>query len=292
MEVKIQHYTFEEHEFDIFIDPSPEQVLELFNEFDLSAEFIKMKSTDVPPCFIIEKNSNLVRILPASDELLDLLLFPFGSKSYYRKRGNKQELSLLIHKLLENDFHSILEDCIEMNSPGRIEHIKKSEKIIFNYVFSFQKILWRLAIGIALLCPIYFFNNPGKTMIYITFILLLISFFIFIYIQYLISNYGYNVSISRGNDIFKINGKTFDKKEISTIEYYHSNVNNPVYNRRPDNDSNTIFSNTAYMHISFINGTTIILNTLTIDRESLDVKFRNQKINMHLVSIPYIRKFK
>ena len=101
------------------------------------------------------------------------------------------------------------------------------------------------------------------------------------------------MSISRGNDIFKINGKTFDKKEISTIEYYHSNVNNPDCGvNNPGNNKDTIFANTAYMHISFINGTTIILNTLTIDRESLDVKFRNQKINMHLVSIPYIRKFK
>ena len=75
MIVKIQHYTFEENEFDIFSNPSTEEILALFNNFDILGENGKRIEDDVVPCFIIEKNNFLISIIPASDSLIDLLVF-------------------------------------------------------------------------------------------------------------------------------------------------------------------------------------------------------------------------
>jgi len=284
MEVKIQHYTFEENEFDIFSDPSIDQVLSLFNNFDILDENQKRLVDDVIPTFIIQTNNHLVRIIPASDDLIDFIIFQPDIKKEYRKREFKKDTLISIKKFLTsgNDF---IKECLELNLSNKKEHIEKSVTKNFDYTFGFQKIIWRLGIAVFIFALIYFLANKEALILYFIWATIILPFLL-IYSQYVVSNYGYTISLSRGRETFTItkNGvqTLYRKSDIETIDYYHSHIEKP--GTRPN-----LFDDTAYMQIKFHDGSKIILNTLTVNRDHLDIKFRDQKINMHVVFIPYIR---
>jgi len=261
-------------------------VLALFNNFDLLGENEKRIEDDVVPLFIIEKNKCLISMIPESDILIDLLVFSLDQKNEFRKRGLKEDISRSIHTFITSSENDFLKDCVELNLGIRKEYLKKSVTKQFDYTFSFKKVIWRFLVAVLTIIAIFLLNTQ-RAVPYTIFALIAFAPFTLIYIQYIISNYGYHISLSRGSDIFSITKKgikyTFNKKDIDTIEYYHSYV-------KQSGSKCTPFENTAYIHIKFQNGTKIILNTLTIDRDKLDLKFRDQKINMHVVFIPYIRR--
>jgi hypothetical protein len=284
LSVKIQFHNFEAGEFKKIENLHHEQLLDIVNHFDFFKELMLKGGDDIVPNVIISKEQDIVKILPVSEDLLDLLYFPAGKKEYYKKRASKAEILDTLSWYICNIDSELKSKCYKMNTSDYNNQISLMAEKEFIYKFSLFRGTTLLIM--LMLLSLLFYVMPSRRLEFF----LSLPFAIALlppYLQYVRKSIILKIDISRGRDIFEVETRKgsyqFTKKDILSIIYYYRSRNGNSLRQGT-------LADYAYMIIQFKDGRNLFLNTMTIEKHDLEKKFREQKITKHDVAIPYIRK--